>query len=381
MKYLGFLLHCYQPPWQDKYTLSRMCRRCYRPLFEWILESEVLMTLNINFSLIELLHTHNHKELLKLIKMLANSSHVELTGSGAYHPILPLVPPSECKRQIHLNEDGFKQILRIDLPKKGFFPPEMSCDEKTAAMVKNAGYSWLIMDDQSFVQRYGYAPFNFVPSTNGLPVILQSNHWSNSLAFKKISTALGFYNELQNGLNRWFGDSDGYLIMALDGETFGGHENTAGYLNFLKRLCELINKNGIRLMTVSQIVALFPKKEMAIPSGSWSTSKEDAARGVYYPLWQHPENKLHQALWELIGILLPYVDEEDITTCSFMDKALNSCQFWWLTPDHWNPANAFRTIPIYQDIIRYLKLPDSEHEKIKKIFQTLESATGLKIPT
>ena len=382
MKYLSFILHCYQPPWQDKYTLDRMCRKCYNPLFEWMLsEPEVPITLNINFSLIELMHTYNHKESLNLIKRLAKSGHVEFTGSGAYHPILPLIPPSECERQISLNQDGIRQILDINLPKKGFFLPEMACDEKVAAMVKNSGYLWLIMDDQSFVQRHGYAPFNFVPSINGLPIILRSSHWSNNLAFKKISTVYGFYNALKTGLDKWFGESDGYLVIALDGETFGGHENTGGYLNFLKRLCEVINKNGIQLMTVSQIVNRFPAKEMAIPPGSWSTSKEDAARRIYYPLWNHPENKLQQALWELISILLPHIRNGDIVSRSLMNKALNSCQFWWLSPEHWNPANAFRTIPIYQDIIRWLNLSGRDQEKIKKIFKTLEAGTGLKITT
>ena len=231
------------------------------------------------------------------------------------------------------------------------------------------------------MQRNGYAPFNFVPSTNGLPVILRSNHWSNNLAFKKIPTAHGFYNALQNNLGKWFGKSDGYLVIALDGETFGGHENTGGYLNFLERLCELIKKSGIQLMTVSQIINHFPAKEMAIPPSSWSTSKEDAVRGIHYPLWKHPDNQLQQALWDLIGILLPRMRDDDITNRGLMDKALNSCQFWWLTPDHWNPTNAFRTIPIYQDIIRWLNLPGKDQEKIKKIFKTLESGTGVKIPT
>src|SRR3989344_927339 len=186
MEYLGFLAHCYQPSWQDKYTFNRMCHKCYNPFFEWLSESEIVITLNINFSLIELMHTYNHKESLKLIRRLANSGQVEFAGSGAYHPILPLIPRPECERQIRLNEDGFHRLIGADLPKKGFFPPEMASDENVAAIVKSAGYSWLIMDDQSFVQRHGYGPFNFLPSTNGLPVILRSNHWSNNLAFKKI---------------------------------------------------------------------------------------------------------------------------------------------------------------------------------------------------
>lgn len=382
MKYLSFLLHCYQPPWQDRETLSRICRKCYTPLFQWILlNPEISLTLNINFSLLELLHTHKHKKLIKLIRELANSGRVDFTSSGAFHPILPLILSLECERQIRLNEEGTRRILGVDLPKQGFFPPEMACDEKVAAMVKNAGYSWLIMDDQSFVQRHGYAPFNFIPATGDLPVILRSNDWSNNLAFKKIAGAKNFYDKLLTDLGKWFDQSNGYLIIALDGETFGGHEGTGGYLNFLKRLCELINKNGIQLATVSQIVSRFPKKEMSIPSGSWSTSKEDAARGIYYPDWKHPENKPHQDLWELIGILLSHTDKMDMTTRSFMDKALNSCQFWWLTPEHWNPNNAFRTMSIYQEIIRWLNLTENDKRKIKKIFETLESGTGVRIPT
>ena len=124
MKHLGFLLHCYQQPWQDKHTLNRMCRKCYNPLFEWILsEPEAPITLNINFSLIELLHIHGHNRTIESIRKLADSGHVDFTGSGAFHPILPLISSSECERQIRLNEEGFRRIIGIDLPKRGFFPP------------------------------------------------------------------------------------------------------------------------------------------------------------------------------------------------------------------------------------------------------------------
>ena len=378
MRYIGILLHCYQPPWQEKEVLSKISAECYTPLFEWIYHHpEPTLTLNINYSLLDLLKTNGHAYLLESLSRLISLNRVELTGTAAFHPILPLVPKTEVERQILLNEAGIQKILGINFKKMGFFPPELAINQQLATIVKNFGYSWLVADDETFVCRHGFAPFNFIPTINDLPIILRSRLWSQRLAFRQIPyTNHGneFINYLQYELDRWFGGNDGYLLIALDGETFGHHHKN--YIDFLIQLWKNIyNKPGWKLCPVSKIVEHFPKKELQIPSGTWSTSCDDFNRGVIFSLWDHPNNIAQKLLWRIIHILLPYMNNGDDATRDLMDRALNSCQFWWLSPEHWNPQNAFKTIPIYLKIIQKVNLSDSDASIVNSILNEIKQTS------
>lgn len=378
MKYLGILLHCYQPPWQDKEVLDKIVNQCYQPLFDFILwHPELTLTVNINYSLLELLKKYRYQDLINAIRRSVELGRIELAGSGAYHPILPLLPENECRRQILLNEQGIEAVLGKYL-KNGFFPPEMAFHPELARIVKKIGYRWLIADDLPFVCQHGFAPYNFIPMTKGLPILLRSRLWSQALAFKEFSSGWKFVEHLKIGLDQWFGEKNGYLIIALDAETFGHHQHN--YFEFLHEIEMAVKwQMGLRFVFLSEILSHFPTKKIEVPAGSWSTLDEDFKKGISFPLWWHPENRSQQLLWNLIDTLLLYLDNKNSEQRQLMDKALNSCQFWWLSKDHWSPTNALKTIPIYLQIIKHLNLPERILKKIKKIFQNLEIETGCQI--
>jgi predicted glycosyl hydrolase (DUF1957 family) len=375
MKYLGILLHFYQPFWQEKEILNRIVEECYLPLLDLVLNrKDFKFTFNINYSLIELLEKNNYFFLLEKIEVAFKKRLFELTGTAAYHPILPLIPEEEIIRQIKLNEDGLKRILK-KFPKKGFFPPELAFHPNLARILKNLGYLWLIADDLPFVYQYKFAPFNFIPKTYDLAILLRSRLWSQRLAYREFLSPDDFVNSLRIGLESWFKNQDGYLILALDAETFNHHHKN--YLNFLERILDkILDLEDFHLAFLSEIFSLFPKKEVFVPAGSWATSADDLSKNILYPLWWHPENKAHQLLWELIDLLLEYIKEADKKTRCLFDKVLNSCQFWWLSGSYFNPPVAFKTFPFYIEIIKNLNLPQRTLNRIKKIFKELCEITN-----
>ncbi|MFX1260039.1 MAG: hypothetical protein ACFFAN_19490 [Promethearchaeota archaeon] len=56
------------------------------------------ITLNINGTLTEQLHDFGYDDLIELITTLASRGQIEFTGSGKFHPLLPLIPEPEIKR-------------------------------------------------------------------------------------------------------------------------------------------------------------------------------------------------------------------------------------------------------------------------------------------
>src|SRR3989338_5732175 len=98
-KNVSFLFHMYQPPWQ------------YPEVLNWISKNDFKVTLNINYSLVELLRKNNLEKIIENIGRGVENGNIELTGTSAYQAILPLIPETEARRQIKLNHEKNKQVF------------------------------------------------------------------------------------------------------------------------------------------------------------------------------------------------------------------------------------------------------------------------------
>ncbi|HPN96806.1 MAG TPA: hypothetical protein PLK35_03490 [Candidatus Moranbacteria bacterium] len=377
MKHLGFLLHFYQPPWQSKEILERILEECYYPLLDLIVRHEkACFTVNINYSLVELLKHCGHAKLLGLFAEAIRKEKMELTGSGAYHPILPLLDEHEIDRQIRLNKEGLrKEGLEVG---RGFFPPEMAFSPRITTILKNHNYKWVISEDIPFCEKHGFAPFEFIPETDGLPVILRSHLWSSSIAFKKIRGSI--LEDINSKFGRWINGKDGYLVIGMDAETFGHHHKE--YIGDLERFLDEIGnggqKKGLALEKISEICDYFPKKPFEIPPGSWSTSKEDMDNNIPFPLWNHPQNPVHRLLWQLTRMVLECRNHMSYEGRLALDKALNSCQFWWASSFHQDYDCALQSLPLFWKAT--LETKDSFLKgRVQRVIDLISSTTGCKI--
>lgn len=339
MKHIALLLHIYQPPTQDAGTVRLIDSECYSPLADLLTETSARITLNINYSLTEQLSSLAPGTLGRL----SSAGGFELCTSGAYHPILPLLPPAEAGRQIRLNTEGNGAFFP-DKPVAGVFPPEMAWDPSMSKLIAGTGCRWSITDDIPWVHSGLEAPADWIPSSSGVGVFMRSNFWSNRIAFHEDDGADTAARMVQ-GLTRWRGAGDSYLITALDGETFGHHRKGA-LESFLRPfLLWFSGRTDARLSTLSDLSTAFPYREAVVPAGSWSTTPADLDRGVPWPLWNDPANRDHTHLTALRNLVLDWARRcRGGGVAALADRMLYSCPFWWASPGRYDPVQIRRGV-------------------------------------
>ncbi|MFX1238496.1 MAG: hypothetical protein ACFFAS_11105 [Promethearchaeota archaeon] len=344
--YFAFLFHIYQPPVQIPSVINQIVDESYKPIFEALWDNpEAKITLNINGTLTEQLHDFGYDDLIGLIITLASKGQVEFTGSAKFHPLLPLIPEPEIKRQIQLNNETNEHFFGKLYSPRGFFPPEMAISEEVIKTVKKAGFDWMIASGIANI--LPEFPIKSISQAhNGLKLVFRDDYISIDCAFDKINTVEAFINRLKYTSTL----EDTYVITAMDGETFGHHVKHA-ITNFLIPLFNnLPHRDDVKLCTVSEIVDKFPKGAKQDPrASSWSTMPYDIAHDVPFPLWFDPGNEIHieqhrffMYALTLIHLSAKYRESMDNerkelfdNARNLLDRGIHSCQQWWASKRPW----------------------------------------------
>ncbi|MFX0042186.1 MAG: hypothetical protein ACFE8L_04685 [Candidatus Hodarchaeota archaeon] len=344
--YFAFLFHIYQPPIQIPIVIKQIVNESYRPIIEALRDHpEAKITLNINGTLTEQLHDFGYDDLLGLITTVASRGQIEFTGSGKFHPLLPLIPEPEIKRQINLNNETNQHFFGKLYHPLGFFPPEMAISEEVLKTVKKAGFDWIIMS--GIANTLPEFPINHISiHPSGLKLLFRDDYISIDCAFDKINNVETFINRLKYKNT----SDDMYVILAMDGETFGHHVKHA-IRDFLIPLFQALpHRDDVKICTISEIVERFPKGFTQTPrDSSWSTMPYDIATDVPFPLWFDPNNQIHieqhrffMYALTLIHLSAKYresMDEERKqifdNARNLLDRGIHSCQTWWASKRPW----------------------------------------------
>lgn len=367
MVYWAPILHFYQPPTQFPAVLKRICDESYRPLIALLGEFErAQATVNINGSLTQMLLDCGHWDIVDGLRRLAEDGRIEFLGSAMYHPILPLVPESEVARQIQLNHATNRRAFGEVYAPRGFFPPELAYGPVVADAVARTEHRWILAAGIACATEWTVSVIHRIEGHPELSVLFRDDIVSNRISFKNID-GFGFIDHLRS-LGRE--DAPTYVVTAMDAETFGHHVRDWERL-FLahvyaqfddephivdlkiqqqvdlaaqhRQILEVPTPRGraLQVVTASKLLDLFPAGAPTTPRpSSWSTSGEDLARGVPYPLWNDPSNRIQTLLWRHLRLCMELVDTAsrsktpdarpyaDIAR-GLLDQALHSCQFWW----------------------------------------------------
>ncbi|MFX1383123.1 MAG: hypothetical protein ACFFBP_11835 [Promethearchaeota archaeon] len=210
--YFSFLFHIYQPPVQIAPVIKQIVNESYRPIIDALRNNpEAKITLNINGTLTEQLNDYGYRDLIEGLTTLASRGQIEFTGSAKFHPLLPLIPAPEIKRQIQLNNETNKKFFGELYNPRGFFPPEMAINKEVISVVKEMGFEWIIMS--GIANTLPEFPTTFIShSPNGLNLVFRDDYISIDCAFDKINNVDRFIERLYYKHT----SEDYYVILAMD---------------------------------------------------------------------------------------------------------------------------------------------------------------------
>jgi predicted glycosyl hydrolase (DUF1957 family) len=362
MLWINFL-HLYQPVNTDGHIIREATEMSYKRIVRALKENpRTKFTMNINGSLLMRWEDLGYTDLIKDIRLLIERGQVELVGTACYHPLVPLVPEEEAKRQIKENEGLLHRNFGKDIKLKGFFFPEMAYTKSAGRLVASLGYEWLILDEISHSARLGTIETDraYQDQDSGLTIIFRSRKISNSFVPKTIRKYL---------------DSDNTIISATDGELYG-----LRHIDHTAEFEALLKEKSLTTATVSDFIASsFNREACILQESNWESSEEELRQEKPFVLWQDRDNAIHNKLWELADLAyktsIKYEkDENSYWSRWHLVRGLASCTFWWASgkdfshifgPHAWNPDEIERGMNEFIRSIRAIENIASRQTKMK----------------
>lgn len=215
---------------------------------------------------------------------LEQEGRVELTGCGYFHPIFPLIPEADRRRQVEMHLEAFEETF--GLRPAGFWPPELAFSEDMVPLLAEAGFQWTVVDEPHLVNanrdrewhelllRPHYLERDgrrvaVVARDRDISIAQQSGYdpeWLKNKALLKIQ-----------GVPKNLGE-DLLLVIATDGENgwFRHSGERAGFWGwFFRPLLESLRSDPsfdfINLTTVRGYLRDHPPEDVVrVESGSWN---------------------------------------------------------------------------------------------------------------
>ncbi|MDO8579618.1 MAG: hypothetical protein Q7R72_01975 [bacterium] len=366
MKWVN-ILHLYQPPTQTKEIVDAVVLECYQRII-FLLDSypNLRLTLNISGSLLELLMKYGHENIIAGFKKHAERGSVEFLGSAMYHPILPLLPNEEIIRQIRLHDKISKKCFGSVYKPRGFYLPEMAYNQKTATIITDAGFEWIILDEIHTLEKINPS-VKYKIKGLGLGIIFRDSSLSRTFPPEFIVTNL---EKIKNE----------YIVTCHDGEMYGHwHKDDRGYYK------KAFTNDSIKMLTVSEYrTVLFGEENISVRDASWESKPEELSENMTFGLWNDPRNKIHNMLETFKRKVLILVESHQNSSGyeiarHYADRGVASCAWWWaserkigpFSPRSWNPTEIEKGARELYKAVTALDLPEREFAETSSLFENL----------
>ncbi len=371
MLWINFL-HIYQPPTLEKESLVRVTKEAYLSLVKLLKENpNYKITLNITACLTEYLNQVGFTRLIDDLKQLIQRGQIELTGTAAFHPLLPLVPDKEIEKQIKINNQINQKYFGKLYQPQGFYLPEMAYADRVAKIIKQSGFKWIILDEIAYDGKINNRHLNYSKKyqikRNGLQVLFRNRKYSQT-----------FVPETVDRFLKNISVAPEVLITATDGELYG-HQ----HIDYKQTHRKILKNKNLVTQTASGFLETLRDIEKINPlASSWESTPHELNSHQPYALWSNPKNKIHTQLWRLANFALKlnnnyYRDGNHFASRLHLEKGLASCTFWWASgrdfkmfnPPAWNPTEVEKgALELLRSVRSLNLLPATEKIRAEKMF-------------
>jgi alpha-amylase len=253
----------------DKMILRRVCRKCYAPANQTILDSierhegqekEVKAVFSISWTLVEQLERWA-PEVLDSFRKLAQSRCVELLDQTYYHSLSSLYPPEkdEFVDQIRLHRELMKDVFGV-IPRV-FENTEFIFNNSIAGVLAGMGYRGVFTEGATRVLN-GRSPNQLYDAEGGdITVLLRNHTLSDDIAFRFSAANWPGSPLTAEKFASWLASSPGDCVnIFVDYETFGEHQwPETGILEFLRWLPDkALAHDGLSFRTASEMIESHP---------------------------------------------------------------------------------------------------------------------------
>jgi predicted glycosyl hydrolase (DUF1957 family) len=364
MNWINFL-HIYQPSNADARVIKEATEMCYERILRALEENrQAKFTLNISACLIMRWEHMGYEHLIHRIKSLIDRGQIELTGTAAYHPIIPLIPVGEIKRQIIEHEETVKKHFGNDIKLRGFFFPEMAYSPAAAKIIKEFGYEWVILDEIAVDGKLSEKKASrvYLDANSGLKIVTRSRIISNTYVPDTLCRMI------KRGV-----DEEYVLVTGTDGEIYGlRHQDPTGEFE------KILKQEKIKTVTISEFIKTQNEFSTIAPSAhSWDSSEKELEKKEPFNLWDEKENMVQKKLWQLARLayntMEEFKDDDNYYWARWhLVRGLASCTFWWASakdfslfgPISWNPDEIERGV---NELIRSIRAIESEKSREIKV--------------
>ncbi len=364
-------LHLYQPANADAHVIKEATEQSYYRIIRAIEEhSRIKFNLNINGCLFLRWEDLGYQDLIKRIGKLIKKGKIELTGTACYHPIIPLIPEKEVKRQVKENEKILQKHFGKNFKPKGFFFPEMAYSPTAARIVKSMGYEWIILDEMAVDGKINNHDFNqvYYDKNSGLKIVIRSRKISNSYVPEAVTEILNNIKKNRAPV------CDKIITTVTDGELYG-----LRYVDPTAVFEKLLKNKQLETLTISEFIKKHKSAVEIKPlPHSWATSEKELQKGQYFNLWQEKTNVIQKKLWQLAYLahdtIEKYKKDDNYYWARWhLVRGLASCTFWWASakdfrlfgPISWSPDEIERGMNELIRSIRALEDVTTRGMKIK----------------
>lgn len=353
MNWINFI-HFYQPANLEDWKILEAYNKSYKRLIKSLQDNpKEIMTANFSGSLLKRLFNLGKENFLSDTAQLIKEGRLEIVGTAAFHPLLPLIDEAEAIYQIKKQEEFLAKYLGVTDRPAGFFLPEMAGDKKTFRLIKKLGYKYVILDPISTAEDID-SSLGYIDKDSGLKIVFRNRVASRAYVPEYILD------------NKFKGN---FLVTATDAELYGlRHED------FTKKLEEVLAHDNIYNISVSEFLSKQEKMDkISLRAASWDSEEEDLLNKEPFLLWTQKNNHIHKLLWKLADLATKLSSKKDIDNEYVhwhLSRGLASCTFWWASghdfskqfgPIAWSPDEVDRGL---NDLIRAVRsLPDKHKRK------------------
>ena len=364
-------LHIYQPANADGHIIKEATDYSYQRIVRALEEHpNIKFNLNINGCLFLRWEELGYHELIKRIGKLIERGQIDLTGTACYHPIVPLIPEKEARRQIQENEQILKKHFGARFKPRGFFFPEMAYSPEAAKIVAKLGYKWILLDEIAVSLNPTDNDFDqvYIDKNSGLKVVIRSRKYSNSYVPETIEKIVKKNKTAKPGKEKIL------IITATDGELYG-----LRHLDQSAVFEKVLKSDGFKTKTISEFIRTKKEKKPIKPQAhSWATTELEFKNNQPFNLWQEKINTVQKKLWQLADLAYNTIEEhQDDPNYHWarwhLVRGLQSCTFWWASakdfrlfgPISWSPDEIERGTNELVRAVRALEKEETRETKVK----------------